>query len=627
MRHYLSATARLMACALLLCACSHTPSGNESANGQIRALEKRADLIADSNDIKRLQRAYGFYWDKGMWDDVAALFTTDATIEYANEGVHSGPQRIRQYFRDHGHGRIGLAFGEMNNRMILQPVVQVAPDGTTAKARWRALIQSGQFKQNATWGEGTYEVEYRKESGVWKISKLHWYPTFLAPYKGGWAQAPSAFAPSFHYQMTSTPPPSSGAFARWDHEISRIEAHDAIENLQAAYGYYIDQGRWDEAAQLFTQDATYEVEQRGVYSGAKRIRAALGLKGPAGPQPGVLRIEMQLQPVIHVAEDGRVARARWRTLEMKGIQGKAGQWGEGVYENEYRLENGAWKISKLHYYLTFRADYDKGWTEGPLEIEKVSKELPPDAPPTEVYGALPDVYLPPYHYENPVSRATARPAPVDVPPQLQRLARKIAHLNDEIDVHNLQRSYGYYVDKHMWDEVADLFADDATLEIGGRGVFVGKPRVREYLYFLGQKGPAYGWLYDHSQWQLIVHVAEDGSSANARLRAFIMGGAPKRENTGSSDAVFGEATAFGEATYENRYVKQNGVWKISRLYAYFNMYTPYSAGWAEVAMPNTNPEAALPPDRPPTVKYQTYPTPGLVPYHYRNPVSGNTLVQ
>jgi hypothetical protein len=101
-----------------------------------------------------------------------------------------------------------------------------------------------------------------------------------------------------------------------------------------------------------------------------------------------------------------------------------------------------------------------------------------------------------------------------------------------------------------------------------------------------------------------------------------MGGAPKRESSGPADAVFGEATAFGEATYENRYVKQNGVWKIARLYAYFNMYTPYSAGWGEVGMPNTNPEVALPPDRPPTVKYQTYPTPGLVPYHYRNPVSG-----
>lgn len=52
------------------------------------------------------------------------------------------------------------------------------------------------------------------------------------------------------------------------------------------------------------------------------------------------------------------------------------------------------------------------------------------------------------------------------------------------------------------------------------------------------------------------------------------------------------------------------------------VYTPYSGGRAEVGMPNTNPEAALPRDRPPTVRYETYPTPGLVPYRYANPVTG-----
>jgi hypothetical protein len=541
--------------------------------------------------------------------------------------LYAGQARIRSHLRELGHGRIGLAFGEMNNHMILQPVVHVASDGSTAKARWRALIQSGKFKQSAHWGEGLYEVAYRKEQGVWKISQLHWYPTFLAPYKGGWAKSPApttASTPPFHYANASdiALPPATGSLEPWDRELRRIEAHDAVENLQASYGYYIDQGLWDDAARLFTETASYEVEQRGVYNGRSRIRAALDLKGPQGLQPGVLAIEMQLQPLIHVSEDGLSAKARWRTLEMKGVHGKSGHWGEGVYENEYRIENGRWKISKLHYYLTFRADYDKGWTEGPLPIDGVSKELPPDAPPTEIYGALPDVYLPPYHYANPVSQTKPRSRPSEISPAVARLAAKIDRLNDELDVQNLQRSYGYYVDKHMWDEVTELFADDATLEIGGRGVFVGKPRVREYLYFLGEKGPAHGWLYDHSQWQLIVHVADDGKTARARLRAFIMGGAPKREDAGSQDAVFGAATAFGEATYENGYVKQNGVWKIARLYAYFNMYTPYSVGWAEVGMPNTNPEKALPPDRTPTVKYQTYPTPGLVPYHYPNPVTG-----
>jgi hypothetical protein len=81
-------------------------------------------------------------------------------------------------------------------------------------------------------------------------------------------------------------------------------------------------------------------------------------------------------------------------------------------------------------------------------------------------------------------------------------------------------------------------------------------------------------------------------------------------------------TVWGECTYENEYVKVNGAWKIAKLYSYFNMYTPYADGWAKTGMPNTRPEKNLPPDRPPTVVYDTYPAVGMVPYHYVNPVTG-----
>ena len=41
------------------------------------------------------------------------------------------------------------------------------------------------------------------------------------------------------------------------------------------------------------------------------------------------------------------------------------------------------------------------------------------------------------------------------------------------EIINLQSIYGYYVDKTLYDEAADLFAEDATLEIAGRGLFRG----------------------------------------------------------------------------------------------------------------------------------------------------------
>jgi hypothetical protein len=641
--------------ALALAACSgksnQPASQAEPAirSAQITALETRADRVKDTNDVKRLQRAYGFYLDQGDWDHVADLFAADASIEYANEGVYVGQQRIREYLKRLGGGHNGLIAGRMNNHLVLQPVVHVAQDGLSARARWRSLIMLGQYGQSASWGEGTYENEYVKHAGVWKIKKLHWYVTFVAPYEGGWAKVkpedaivsafvkefppdrppslaykpyPAAFVPPYYYgpggasQPPAPDPAPESDLAQWSLEIARLEAHEAIENLQAMYGYYLDKNQWDSVADLFTENATYEIGQRGVYRGKKRVREALNLIGPAGVQPGLLNNELQLQPVIHVSSDGRSAKARWRTLEMKGEHGKRGAWGSGIYENEYALEQGRWKISKLHYYVTFRADYDEGWLKRPLPIERVSEVLPPDAPPTEVYGSLPDVYLPPYHYSNPGLALEPRKDSGTAPPELRSLAKKIGLLNDEIEVQRLQRAYGYYVDKNMWDEVTELFADDATLEIGGRGVFVGKKRVREYMHYLGKPGPQHGGLYDHSQWQLVTHVSEDGTTAKQRLRALIMAGLPNAADAGL------ESSVFGECTYENEYVKIDGVWKIARLYSYFNMYTPYAEGWGRKALPNTRLEKRLAPDRAPTRVYETYPAIAKLEYHYRNPVTG-----
>jgi hypothetical protein len=69
-------------------------------------------------------------------------------------------------------------------------------------------------------------------------------------------------------------------------------------------------------------------------------------------------------------------------------------------------------------------------------------------------------------------------------------------------------------------------------------------------------------------------------------------------------------------------VKQNGVWKIKSLHGYFRMYTPQVDGWGKVAMPNTKPEKDLPPDRPPSVVYEQYPSTFTPPYHYKHPVTG-----
>ncbi|MET0279951.1 MAG: nuclear transport factor 2 family protein [Steroidobacteraceae bacterium] len=194
--------------------------------------------------------------------------------------------------------------------------------------------------------------------------------------------------------------------------------------------------------------------------------------------------------------------------------------------------------------------------------------------------------------------------------QLNAVGDRITRLQDLTDVEIVQNAYGYYVDKAQWRSLADLFDDDATLEIGGKGVFVGKARVFEYMNVgLGPIGPRNGLLIDHQQFQCLPTIMEDGVTARARCIAFVM-----------------SSGGWGHNYYEDVFVKEDGVWKFKTLHGPFNMYSGYKQGWVDNVVVNTFPEKFAPyPDLPPTVIYLTYPSYYIEPFHYPNPVTGKRM--
>jgi hypothetical protein len=175
----------------------------------------------------------------------------------------------------------------------------------------------------------------------------------------------------------------------------------AISNLQRSYGYYVDKGLWNEAADLFAEDGTLEIAGRGVYQGRERVRAYLHKLPPF--QRGQLFNHMQLQPVIHIDPDGLSAKARWRTFIQLATLDVEARWGEPTYENRYVKRDGVWMIATLHGYITFYSEYDRGWDKGGIKLLRSIDGLQPDAPPTESYEAWPEVFIPPFHYANPVT--------------------------------------------------------------------------------------------------------------------------------------------------------------------------------------------------------------------------------
>lgn len=189
--------------------------------------------------------------------------------------------------------------------------------------------------------------------------------------------------------------------ATLERRAQAAEDYIDILNLQSIYGYYVDKSQWDQAADLFAADATLEIAGRGLFVGQERIRQYLNELGPA--QYGRLFNHMQLQPVVHIAEDGRSANARWRSFMQVGHLGEEARWGDAVYENEYVKEGEVWKIRRLHSFITFYVEYDKGWNQGAVPLPGHLETLAPDADSTIRYAPFPEVFIPPYHYANPVS--------------------------------------------------------------------------------------------------------------------------------------------------------------------------------------------------------------------------------
>ena len=165
-----------------------TPVQGQSVDAQIQQLNERVERLEGARAVKKLQRAFGFYVDRGLWGEAADLFADDGTLEIGIDGIYAGKARIREYLmRLHG-GQEGLIYGQLNEWVTLQPAISVAADGMSATARWRDHGMLGQYKQHAEWRDGIYENTYVREDGVWKIRSLHLYVNFVAPYERGWAR-------------------------------------------------------------------------------------------------------------------------------------------------------------------------------------------------------------------------------------------------------------------------------------------------------------------------------------------------------------------------------------------------------------------------------------------------------
>jgi ketosteroid isomerase-like protein len=615
----------------------------------------RAQRLADTVEIKRLQSEYGYYLDRSDWDAVLDLFTDDVVAEYGNSGVYRGKDHVRGLLYAIGYGKSGLRVGQLRDHIQLQPVIDLAPDGQSARGRWKALVLLGQYGEYARWQTGPYENEYRKEGGRWKISHIHWYETFTVPYADGWKGAmtqsnvadrkfpppdspptfpanpwPAVTLPPYHYPNPATTPAAPArpntkgegspgeqlAEARRLADLVRDEHQ--IEVLQRTYGYLVDKNLWTQIADLFTDDGTLEIGGRGVFVGKPRVLQYLKYLGT--PERGKLYDHTQMEPVVSVAPDGQTAKGRWRALIFGAdLDKKLDFIGDAIYENEYRKESGVWKISKLHAQFVLYTDFQRGWGETFWANTTPEVDLPPDRKPSARYEIYPGNTFVPYHYKPGNTwpePATTRFAPVptaQMKSESATLDKELTRLEDTDAIENLQNAYGFYRDKWQWDDAAKLFTANGTRELAQRGVYVSRDHVRHSFDLEGPAGLHQGEVNEHFLYQHVIHVSEDGKTAHARVRELTLSGA------------FGKRAEVGGEVAENTFVKEHGVWKIRSEHQYTTFWADYTKGWSRGYMPVAAPSSEIPADKPPTETYGSFPDYYIPPFHYPNPVSGRPI--
>ena len=172
----------------------------EELEARLKVLEDRNRNLQDIEEIKKLQRVYGYYVERGQLDEIADLFSDRPDVSFGpSYNVSVGKENVRRMFSSQ------RAFGTLPGNKpddylhITAPisgVVDVDEDGETAKGRWYALM----YLHNATPGGGAvigvgmYENEYVKEDGRWRILRLQFDDIFLSPYEDGWAKTPKLWA-------------------------------------------------------------------------------------------------------------------------------------------------------------------------------------------------------------------------------------------------------------------------------------------------------------------------------------------------------------------------------------------------------------------------------------------------
>jgi len=333
-------------------------------------------------------------------------------------------------------------------------------------------------------------------------------------------------------------------------DLARLESLRAAKDVQRRYAHLSHLRRWDDVAALFAPDGEIVFGDE-ILRGKSAITTWLRAQPGAVGGPGSFRTELIDAPVAHLSSDGTGVAIRWSSLAFCA-DGLGGTWiGGGVYENSYRQFGDGWRIARQHYFPQFAGDHADGWTNiGGEDLPIVPFHFTAD----EAGVPLPST-----------ARLAQQSSPID-------LAGRIGALVAEDAVRNLVHALGYYVDRRMWDDVVDLFTEDARVELTGVRALRGPDGVRAAMLEMGPDGLEDGHLNDRPLFDTMVRVHDDERASTRSIELGMLGDSDK-----------------GEAAWEitivtTHCIKVGGLWRISELCRKRRMYADYFRGWGQAEL-------------------------------------------
>ena len=600
-------------------------AASAATSDDVARLSADVTRAEDLRAVKNLQVSYSQYAQMGLWSQMAALFTDKAEAIYGTDDLKGRAAIGKYYLTGWGGGHEGLVPGAQQTRLDDTPVINLSADGKTAKGRWHEFAMTGQFGAHAEWAQGIMENEYVKEGAVWKIARLHYYPVFAGSYETGWKNV-GVELPIIPYHYTpdeaGVPIPqlpanmklpavkdAAATLAALDRRISALNDEDKVRNLQAALGYYVDRKMWDDAADLYADDAVLEVSGLGVYVGPAHIHHAFERNGPQGLLRGQLYDHPMFDITVTVAPDGQSARARGTEFTETGdLNSGIGALGLLVFDNSFvKGKDGIWRIHEERIFPIMSTDYYQGWGKSRLSMAAPPPAFAPDRP-TPDADIMTDGTVPVFFQNHPVtgkpvvlpkgtkvlaaSPLTSVPAvaaaavpqsPVDPDKAFAEARRKLALSTAWDGVDNITHAFGNYIDDFTWKEESQLYAADGWRGKYLVGFYAGPQHIEDCERIeLGDTPNPRKNIDIHWLTQPVINVSSDGKSATMRHRLFHLNSSDQRPGVLSNGMYPNNAA-----------VLQNGVWKFEAVAIdepYFGS-SSYADGWARF---KERPQAPVP---------------------------------